>query len=333
MKSIRVHQFGDPTVMKLEDVPNPTVGPGQVLVKIKAAGVNPVDAYIRAGKYAVLPPLPYTPGADGAGVVEAVGPPSPLSPPGDDPHDFAAGDRVYIGGTVAGRAFGSYAEMALCTPDQLHRLPKNISFAQGAGVNVPYVTAWRALFEKGRAQPNETVLIHGASGAVGSAAVQMASAAGLRVFGTAGTDRGRALAKEQGADVVFDHTAEDYQTEIIAKTGGKGVDLVVEMLANVNLVRDLELVTIRGRVVIVGNRGALEINPRSIMAKDAIVTGFTSWNATPSELATAHAAVIAGMQRCGYKPEVGREMPLADAPNAHEAVMKSGAYGKIVLIP
>src|ERR1700736_994574 len=106
MKSIRVHQFGDPTVMKLEDVPNPTVGPGQVLVKIKAAGVNPVDAYIRAGKYAVLPPLPYTPGADGAGVVEAVGPPSPLSPPGDDLHDFAAGDLVYIGGAGAGPPFG-----------------------------------------------------------------------------------------------------------------------------------------------------------------------------------------------------------------------------------
>jgi NADPH2:quinone reductase len=333
MKSIRVHQFGNPAVMRLEDVPNPTVGPGQVLVKINAAGVNPVDTYIRAGNYAALPPLPYTPGADGAGVVEAVGPPSPQGPQSSDLQDFAPGDRVYIGGTVAGRAAGSYAEMALCTPDQLHRLPKNISFAQGAGLNTPYVTAWRALFDKGRARPNETVLIHGASGAVGTAAVQMASAAGLKVFGTAGTDRGRALAKEQGADEVFDHTAPDYQKQIVAKTGGKGVDLVVEMLANVNLVRDLELLAMRGRVVIVGNRGALEINPRSIMSKDAIVTGFTSWNATPNDLATAHAAVIAGMERCGYKPEVGREMPLAEAPAAHEAVMKPGAYGKIVLIP
>jgi NADPH:quinone reductase len=327
MKAIRVHQFGDPSVMKLEESPEPAAGPGQVLVTIKAAGVNPVDTYIRAGTYAVLPALPFTPGADGAGVVEAVGPPDNVA------HDFRPGDRVYIGGTVAGRAIGSYAEKALCTPDQVHRLPKGVSFTQGAGVNIPYVTAWRALFDKGHAQPNETVLIHGASGAVGVAAVQMASAAGLRVFGTAGTDRGRALAKQQGADEVFDHTSADYQKQITAKTGGKGVDLIVEMLANVNLVHDLEMIAIRGRVVIVGNRGALEINPRSIMSKDAIVTGFTNWNTTPKEFAAAHAAVIAGMERCGFRPEVGREVPLADAPKAHEAVMKPGAYGKIVLIP
>ncbi|HEV3216650.1 MAG TPA: NADPH:quinone reductase [Vicinamibacterales bacterium] len=327
MKTIRVHQFGDPSVMKLEEIPAPAAGPGQVLVAIKAAGVNPFDTYIRAGTYAVLPALPYTPGADGAGVVEAVGASDGVV------HDFRPGDRVYVGGTVAGRGAGAYAEMALCTPDQVHRLPKGVSFAQGAGLNVPYVTAWRALFDKGRAQPNETVLIHGASGAVGIAAVQFAGAAGLKVFGTAGTGRGRALAKAQGADEVFDHTSADYQKQIMAKTGGKGVDLIVEMLANVNLVRDLELIAIRGRIVIVGNRGAIEINPRSIMSKDATVTGFTNWNTTPKELAAAHAAIIAGMERCGFRPEVGQEMPLADAPRAHEAVMKPGAYGKIVLIP
>jgi NADPH2:quinone reductase len=295
-----------------------------VLVKIKAAGVNPVDTYIRAGQYAALPTLPYTPGVDGAGVVEAVG---------SGVREFAEGDRVYIGGTVEGRAVGSYAEKALCLPDQVHRLPKNVSFQQGAGVNVPYVTAWRALFDKGRAQAAETVLIHGASGAVGVAAVQMAAAAGLRVFGTAGTDRGRALVKEQGAHEIFDHTSADYQKQIVEKSGGKGVDLVIEMLANVNLVRDLEMIVPRGRVVIVGNRGALEINPRSIMSKDALVTGFTNWNTTPGELVIAHAAVIAGMERCGYKPEISREMPLADAPKAHEEIMKPGAHGKIVLIP
>lgn len=310
--------------MKLEEVSDPTIGPGQVLVRIKAAGVNPVDTYIRGGQYGAPPALPYTPGADAAGVVEAVA---------GDVRDCARGDRVYVGGTAAGRAFGAYAQMALCTPDQVHRLPKDISFAQGAGVNIPYVTAWRALFDKGHAQPGETVLIHGASGAVGVAAVQMASAGGLTVLGTAGTERGRALAKTQGAHEVFDHTSADYQKQIMAKTDGRGVDLVIEMLANVNLIRDLEMIAIRGRVVIVGNRGALEINPRSIMSKDAVVTGFTNWNATPRELAIAHAAIIAGMERCGYKPEVGQEMPLADAPRAHEAVMKPGAYGKIVLIP
>ena len=324
MKAIRVRQFGDPIVMTLEEVPDREVGRGQVLVRIKAAGVNPVDTYIRSGHYAALPPLPYTPGSDAAGVVEAVGP---------DVADFSPGHRVYIGGTVEGRAAGAYAEMALCTPDQVHPLSGEVSFAQGAGINLPYVTAWRALIDKGRARPAETVLVHGASGAVGVAAVQIARAAGMRVFGTAGTDRGRNLALGQGAHEVFDHTSANYQKLIAEKTGGRGVDLVVEMLANVNLVRDLEMIAMRGRVVIVGNRGAIEINPRSIMSKDAVVTGFTNWNITPAELATAHAAIVAGIERRGYKPVVGKEMPLVDAPRAHEDVMKPGAYGKIVLIP
>jgi len=324
MKAIRVRGFGDPSVMKLEDVTEPQTGAGQVLVEVKAVGVNPVDTYIRNGQYASLPPLPYTPGSDAAGVVSAVG---------SDVAQFKAGDRVYISGTVEGRASGSYAQRALCTVDQVHHLPSHVTFAEGAGVGVPYVTAWRALFDKGRAVPGETVLIHGASGAVGVGAVQMAAAAGLRVFGTAGSERGRALARDQGAHEVFDHTAAGYEKDIVAKTGGRGVDLVIEMLANVNLVKDLDLIAKRGRIAIVGNRGALELNPRAIMGKDATVVGFTNWNALPAELATAHAAIVAGMERSGYKPQVGKEMPLADAPRAHEDVLKPGAYGKIVLIP
>ena len=324
MKAIRVRQFGDPSVMKIEELPDKSAGPEQVLVDVKAVGVNPVDTYIRSGQYASLPSLPYTPGSDCAGIVKAVG---------SAVHDVKAGDRVYISGTVDGRAYGAYAQEALCTLDEVHHLPDHVSFAEGAGVGVPYVTAWRALFDKGRAMPGETVLIHGASGAVGVAAAQMAVAAGLRVFGTAGSDRGRRLASEQGVHEVFDHAAAGYEKEVVVKTGGRGVDLVIEMLANVNLVRDLELIAKRGRIVIVGNRGALELNPRAIMGKDATVMGFTNWNALPAELSTAHAAIVAGMQRSGYKPQVGREMPLADAPRAHEEVLKPGAYGKIVLIP
>ena len=247
--------------------------------------------------------------------------------------DFHPGDRVYISGSVDGRAAGAYAERALCNVDQVHHLPAHITFGEGAGAGVPFVTAWRALFDKGRAVPGETVLIHGASGAVGVGATQMARASGLRVFGTAGTERGRQLAREQGAHEVFDHTVQGYDKEIVARTRGRGVDLVVEMLANVNLVRDLEMLAKRGRIVIVGNRGSLELNPRAIMGKDATVVGFTNWNATPAELAIAHAAIVAGMDRSGYKPQVGKEMPLGDAPRAHEDVLKPGAYGKIVLIP
>ena len=324
MKAIRVHQFGDPSVMKLEEVPDRSAGAGQVVVDIKAAGVNPVDTYIRTGQYAFVPPLPYTPGSDAAGIVADVG--SGVS-------HVKVGDRVYIMGTSENRAFGAYAQRAVCSIDQVHHLPGHITFAEGAGVGVPYVTAWRALFERGRAVAGETVLIHGASGAVGVGATQMARAAGLRVFGTAGTERGRQLAREQGAHEVFDHSIAGYEKDIVSKTGGRGVDLIVEMLANVNLVRDLDLIAKRGRVVIVGNRGSLELNPRAIMGKDATVVGFTNFNAQPNELAVAHAAIVAGMERSGYKPQVGKELPLADAPRAHEEVLKPGAYGKIVLIP
>jgi NADPH2:quinone reductase len=324
MKAIRVHQFGDPAVMKLEEIPDASPGAGQVLVDVKAAGVNPVDTYIRTGQYAFLPPLPYTPGSDAAGVVAAVG---------GDVHGLKVGDRVYTSGTIAGRAFGSYAARVVCTSDQVYHLPDHVSFSEGAGVAVPYLTAWRALFEKARAMPGETVLIHGASGAVGVAATQMASAAGLRVFGTAGSERGRQLARDQGAQEVFDHTSTGYEKDVLVKTGGRGVDVIIEMLANVNLARDLDLIAKRGRIAIVGNRGSLELNPRAIMGKDATVIGFTNWNALPTELAMAHAAIVAGMKRSGYKPQVGKEMPLADAPRAHEDVLKPGAYGKIVLIP
>jgi NADPH2:quinone reductase len=324
MKAIRVHQFGDPSVMKLEDAPDKAPGAGQVLVEVKAVGVNPVDTYIRSGQYPALPPLPYTPGSDAAGIVAGVG---------SGVHEFKTGDRVYISGTVDGRPYGAYAQRAVCTIDQVHQLPSHLSFSEGAGVGVPYVTAWRALFDKGRGVPGETVLIHGASGGVGTAAVQMASAAGLRVFGTAGTERGRQLAREQGAHEVLDHSAAGYEKDVLARSGGRGVDLIIEMLANVNLVKDLELIAKRGRIIIVGNRGATELNPRAIMSKDATIVGFTNWNALPAELAMAHAATVAGLERCGYKPQVGSELPLADAARAHADVLKPGSYGKIVLIP
>ena len=310
--------------MKMEEVAARPAGPGQAVVTVKAAGVNPVDTYIRSGKYATLPPLPFTPGADGAGVVESVGP---------DVTGIAPGDRVYFSGTVDGRAYGGYAEAAVCKIDQVHLLPANLSYGEGAGIGIPYVTAWRALFDKGRALPGETVLIHGASGAVGTAAVQIARAGGLRVFGTAGSERGRQLARDQGVHEVFDHAADKYERQIVESSGGRGVDLVIEMLANVNLVRDLDLLAKRGRIVIVGNRGSLELNPRAIMSKDATIIGFTNWNAAPAELFTAHAALLAGIEHSGYKPPIAKELSLADAPRAHDDVMKPGAHGKIVLVP
>lgn len=320
MKAIRVHEFGGPEVMRLEEVPALQPGAGQVVVRVKAAGVNPVDSYIRTGTYARKPALPYTPGADAAGVVEAVG------------HGVtraAVGDRVYIAGTIS----GAYAEQALCNESQVHALPVRASFAQGAAIGVPYVTAYRALFQLAHAKPGETLLVHGATGGVGIAAVQLARAAGLKVIGTGGTERGRALVTGEGAHHVLDHGAPDYLDRVRELTGGRGVDVIVEMLANVNLGKDLPLLALGGRVAVVGSRGTVEINPRDAMSHDAAILSMTLLNLTERDAASIHAALVAGLESGTLRPIVGKEMPLADAPRAHQSVMEPGAYGKIVLIP
>jgi NADPH:quinone reductase len=319
MKAIVVRGFGGPEVMKLETVPDLSAGPGQVMVRIRAAGVNPVDTYVRSGNYAIKPALPYTPGADGAGEVEAIGAGVTTCKPGD---------RVYV---AAPGGSGTYAEKLVCTAAQVHPLPAKTSFAQGAALGVPYGTAYRALFQRAGATPGETVLIHGATGGVGIAAVELARARGLFVIGTGGTDKGLATARAHGADVLVNHHAPDYTSEIMQATGGRGVDLIVEMLANVNLDRDLSLLAKHGRVIVVGNRGRIEINPRDAMGRDAAILGMTLFNATDTDLREIHAAIVAGLSNGSLNPVIGRELPLADAAQAHGAVMEAGAHGKIVL--
>jgi NADPH2:quinone reductase len=322
MRAIVVRAFGPPEVLKAEDLPDPTPGDGQVLVRVGAAGVNPVETYVRAGAYARLPSLPYTPGSDVAGTVERIGPHISL---------FKPGDRVYGHGVAPGS--GAYAAQAVCAEDQLHPLPARVTFAQGAALGVPYATAWRALFNRGQARAGETVFIHGASGGVGTAAVQMARAHGLRVIGTAGTAEGLTLVREQGAHHVVNHREANYADRVMQITGGTGVDLILEMLANVNLDRDLDLLALRGRVIVIGNRGRIEIDPRKTMAKDAEIRGMTLFNASREELAGIHAGIVAGLESGTLKPVIGQEFPLDQAPQAHVAVMETGARGKIVLVP
>ncbi len=278
MKAILVHQFGGPEVLKLEEVPTPKPAAGQVLVRIHAAGVNPYDTYMRAGTYAVKPPLPYTPGSDAAGVIEAVG---------DGVKKVKPGDRVYTAKTVT----GAYAEYALALEEQVHSLPEKISFGQGAGVWVPYGTAYHALYQSAEACASESVLVHGASGKVG------------------------------------------YQEEIMKATGGRGVDIILEMLANVNLSADLKLLATNGRVIIIGNRGEITINPRDLMLRRATARGFTLWAITPAEEAQIHAGLIAGLENGTLRPVVGKELPLAEATRAHKEILEPGASGKMVLLP
>jgi NADPH2:quinone reductase len=306
-------------MVERDDVPEPVPGPGQVTIRVHACGVNPVDTYIRAGAYARKPNLPYTPGTDVGGTVHAIG---------TNVTRVKAGDRVY-----GISAIGGYGEIALCEDWQVHPLPQGSSFAQGSAIGVPYATAWRALLMRAQARPGETVLVHGASGGVGTAAVQIARAFGMRVIGTAGSEEGLALVRSQGAHHVLNHREADYLQRLPPLTGGHGVGVVLEMLANVNLDHDLDLLAPQGRVVVIGNRGRVEIDPRKSMARDAAILGMTLFNATREHLEEIHAGIGAGLETGSLNPVIGKEFPLADAAKAHVAVMESGALGKIVLVP
>ncbi len=319
MKAIRVNEFGGPEVMRLEEVADLRPGPGQVVVSVKAVGINPVDAYIRADGYVVRPALPYTPGADAAGTVKSVG---------EGVSSVAVGDRVYTSGTLT----GSYAEQALCNESQVHPLPQQVTFQQGAAMGVPYGIAYRSLFNRAFARAGETLLVHGATGGVGIAAVQLGRASGLKVIATGGTEKGLELIREQGAHHAVSHRAADHFEQVLALTQGRGIDVILEMLSNVNLGKDLKILSHGGRIVVIGCRGTVEIDPRDAMSRDASILGISLFNASEQELEGIHAGLVAGLENRTLRPIIGREIPLAEAPQAHVAVMETGAHGKIILI-
>jgi NADPH:quinone reductase len=319
MKAIRVHEFGGPEVLRMEELPVPSPGPGEILLKVEAIGVNPVETYQRSGSNPALA-LPWTPGSDTAGIVDDVGP---------GVEGWEPGDRAYTSATVS----GAYAMWTVAPAASTHRLPDQLSPEQGAAIGIPYATAWRALVQRAAARSGESVLVHGASGGVGLAAVQIARSLGLRVIGTAGTPQGAELVRAQGADHVLDHTSAGYLDALPGLTDGAGPAIILEMLANVNLAHDARAIAKRGRIIVIGCRGPIEINPRDLMAREADVRGLLLFNSTPDELAAIHSGLAEGLSSGALTPVVNRAFPLADAARAHAAVLKPGASGKIVLLP
>jgi NADPH2:quinone reductase len=198
-------------------------------------------------------------------------------------------------------------------------------------MGVPYATAYRALFQRARARAGETVLVHGGSGGVGVAAIQLARAAGMKVIATAGSEQGRALVLQHGATQVFDHRDPQRWEAIRDTTHGHGVDVVVEMRADANLGNDLTILARGGRVVIVGSRGTVEVNPRDCMAREAEILGLLLWQMSAADYRAVHAALVAGLEAGTLTPVIARELPLDQAALAHRQVLEPGALGKIVL--
>ncbi len=318
MKAIMVHEFGEPEVLKLEDLPEPKPGPGQVSINVRAIGVNPVETYIRAGRYTGYD-LPWLPGFDAAGTVDEVG---------EGVTDLQRGDRVYVCSNL-----GTYAQQIVANRSRVFAIPSQVTFEEAACVGIPGATAYRALFQLGNARPAKTVLVHGATGGVGTAAVQLARSAGMHVIGTGGTDEGMALLRQLGCHHVLNHRAEGYMDELQQITDGKGVDLILEMLANVNLERDLEALAMRGTVIVIGNRGRIEIDPRFTMAKEATIRGMMLFRASDEELREIHAGLFAAMEDRRYRPLVWKTLPLEQAAEAHRLVLSNHGPGNIVMIP
>lgn len=322
MKAIMVERFGGPEVLQVRERPVPKPGIGEVRVRLAAVGVNPVEAYIRAGAYGTAPKLPYVPGNDGAGVVDAVG---------EGVDAARVGQRVFVAATRARRNTGTYAEYVVCDERSVGLLPQGASFEQGAGIGTPGLAAGDALFVRARVQPGEIVLVHGASGGVGTLAVQLARRIGCVVYGTVGDERGRALVERLGATRTFNHRSKGYLDEIRDATENRGVDAVIDMAAHANLMKDVQVTATRGRIVVVGSRGSLDFDPRTLMSNDLDVRGMNVNNLQPPELdLVMHAlgAALAG----GMRVVVAQAFPLANAAEAHRAVEARGKDGKIVLV-
>lgn len=324
MKAIRAHSFGGPEVLRLDEIDDPVPGPGEVVIDVRAAGVNPADTYMRNGTYAIVPELPYVPGGDAAGIISAIGP---------DVVGYAIGDRVFAGTAQSFDFTGCYAEKLKRKAAEIGALPDSVSFAEAATFGVSYTTAHYALFARGDAQAGETVFIHGASGSVGTSAVQLAKRAGLTVIGSGGTAKGLELIVSAGADHAVDHTASGYLDDVRRLTNDKGPELILEMLANVNLAADMDLAAKYGRIVVIGNRGEVTITPRVAMMKELDIRGIALWNATREQMKPILDDILVGVAEGSLRPVVGRQMPLAEAAAAHIAVLEPGAHGKIVLLP
>lgn len=322
MKAIVVHDFGGPEVLKVEDIAEPIPVAGEVRVKLAVAGVNPNEAYTRTGTYSFVPELPYTPGFDGAGIIDAVG---------AGVTDFAIGDRVFINASGTTKNTGTYAEKAVVIASAVYHLPEKLSFEEGASLGIPGLAAYQAIVSRSEVKAEDTVLIHGASGAVGLIAIQIAKALGAQVIGSSSTEEGRQLILNEGADAAINHVKIDQYDDIYAVTDGKGPDVIIEMLANKNLETDLNIINKFGRIIILGSRGKIEIDPRHTMGKGTDIRGMSSAYLTDQQKRDSFKDILRFVEEGKVKPLVGDRLDLDQARQAHEIILDKKGNGKLVL--
>lgn len=322
MKAIQIKELGGPEVMKLVDIPKPEVRPKMVLVRNHAVGINFADNFFRRGTYLIKPKLPDTPGMEGAGVIEAVGPEVTGLKPGM---------------RVAGLGLKAYAEYSLYYANQIIPLPDFVSFEEGAAFPIQTLTAWFMLHTCHQTAPGQTVLVHSAAGGVGIAAMQIAKAAGARVIGTVSNDNKLATAKQYGADEAINYLTHDFSEEVMRITGGKGVDLILDAVGKPTFEKGLGCLAPFGHIILYGRAGGPpdKLDVGSLFQKALKVSGFVLYTASSN-----HELMRQGTESCfqlmkegKLKVLVGKSFPLAEAPEAHRFMESRQSVGKLLLVP
>lgn len=320
MKAIRYHQMGGPEVLRWEDAPEPVPGPGQVLVRVHAAGVNFADTERRRGLYDAQAPLPRILGSEAAGVVRAVGP---------------GVDASWVGRRVVALTKEAYAEAALAPVEELLVLPPEVSFEEAAALLVQGLTAYHVVHTVGRVEAGQTVLIHAAAGGVGLLAVQLAKAAGARVIGTVSGEAKAKLARDVGADAVIRYDQEDVAASVRELTQGRGVERVLDSVGASTWQASLDALAPFGHLVSYGNASGHppHVEVESLYAKSLTVGAYWLRTPTPPEVQRkAREALLAEVVAKRLRIVVGLALPLARAEEAHRQLEGRSTVGKVVLL-
>jgi NADPH:quinone reductase-like Zn-dependent oxidoreductase len=342
VKAVTFHDYGDASVLRYEDVPRPTAGAGEALIRVRACGVNRLDLLVRSGQTPAKPPLPHIGGSEVAGEIEELGPGASGFAPGqrvaiapylsDDrcEHCLEGEETTCVRGDILGLiSNGGYAEYVKAPITHVLPLPPNVSCLEAAAMTLAAPTAWRMLVEVARVRPGETVLVLAAGSGVGSAAVQIARMLGARVLATAGSAEKRAQALELGADEVLSHADGDFSTAVRRLTGKRGVDVVAEHVGAETWGRSLDCLARNGRLVTcgatTGSNGRVDI--AALCAKQLRVLG--SHGGTRADLR----GVLRALGRGDLRAVIHRRLPLSEAREAQAMLERREQFGKIILEP
>ncbi|MFC0471273.1 NADPH:quinone reductase [Halalkalibacter kiskunsagensis] len=319
MKAVVYETYGEPNVLTVSEVPKPSIKSNEVLVQVRASGVNPVDTYFRKGIRPV-DSFPYIPHFDIAGEVAEVG---------SAVNNVQIGDRVW-----ATNAKGASAEYVAISADLVFPLPVDNTFEEGAAIAMPFMTAYLSLFNRGHLQSNDSVLIFGGAGAVGHAAIQLAKNAGAHVIATASTEAKATIAKAAGADDVIVYQTEDLVTRVKELTNDSGVSLILDMSLSENMKKDLEMIKVGGRIITVGSpvNNTPPLLWRQLNMKHASLTGVFLFTAPRNELIDAGNTITKGFSTKSLQAHIGKVFSFKEAANAHEAVEKKEYDGRVILI-